>query len=125
MTVVCGKLKLLEHDHLSLEKAIKFLPAAATFYVAIWANTQLLKHANVETFIVFRSSTPLLVALADTLFYSKPWPSSFTFLSLVTILGGAVAYVASDSAFSVTAYSWAFLYLIVITFEESSTAYQF
>lgn len=73
--------------------------------------------ANVETFIVFRSCTPLLVAIADSVFVRRPWPSLETFGSLLAILGGAVAYAAVDSAFSVTAYSWAFAYLLCITFE--------
>ncbi|CAI5476658.1 unnamed protein product [Closterium sp. Yama58-4] len=117
VTLVLGRLKVLEHDSLSLEKIIKFLPAAATFYIAIWTNTQLLKHANVETFIVFRSSTPLLVAIADSVFMGRSWPSGFTFFSLLTIFGGAVGYVFFDTGFTVTAYAWAWAYLIVITFE--------
>ncbi|CAI7924612.1 unnamed protein product [Closterium sp. NIES-54] len=117
VTLVMGRSKVLEHDSLSLEKIVKFLPAAATFYVAIWTNTQLLKHANVETFIVFRSSTPLLVAIADSVFMGRSWPSGFTFLSLLTIFGGAVGYVFFDTGFTVTAYAWAWAYLIVITFE--------
>jgi len=71
----------------------------------------------VDTFIVFRSLTPLLVALADTTFRKQPCPSKLTFLSLVIILGGAVGYVATDSAFTLTAYSWAFAYLVTITTE--------
>ncbi|GJP35971.1 hypothetical protein CLOM_g5433 [Closterium sp. NIES-68] len=119
VTLGLGRLKVLEHDSLSLEKVLKFLPAAATFYIAIWTNTQLLRHANVETFIVFRSSTPLLVAIADSVFMGRSWPSGFTFLSLLTIFGGAVGYVVFDTGFTVTAYAWAWAYLIVITFEVS------
>ncbi|WJX95749.1 hypothetical protein P8452_77032 [Trifolium repens] len=65
----------------------------------------------------FRSLTPLLVALADTAFRGQPSPSNFTFLSLVVILAGAVGYVATDSGFTLTAYSWAFAYLVTITTE--------
>ncbi|KAM0821869.1 hypothetical protein ACQ4PT_071890 [Festuca glaucescens] len=80
-------------------------------------NTNLLVHANVDTFIVFRSLIPLLVAIADTFFRKQPCPSKLTFLSLVIILGGAVGYVITDSAFSLTAYSWALAYLVTITTE--------
>lgn len=114
---VFGRLGLLHHDPFSWDIAKKFLPAAAVFYLAIFTNTNLLKHANVDTFIVFRSSTPILVALADTIFRKQPWPSKYTFVALLLILGGAVGYVSSDSAFNVTAYSWALAYLITITTE--------
>lgn len=114
---VFGKLGFLHHDPFTLETAKKFLPAATVFYLAIFTNTNLLRHANVDTFIVFRSLTPLLVAVADTTFRKQPCPSKLTFLALLIILGGAVGYVATDSAFTLTAYSWAFAYLVTITTE--------
>ncbi|MBA0868447.1 hypothetical protein Goshw_013693 [Gossypium schwendimanii] len=40
----------------------------------------------------------------------KPCPSKLTFMSLLIILGGTVEYVATDSAFTLIAYSWAFGY---------------
>jgi len=64
---------------------------------------------------VFRSLTPLLVALADIAFRGQPSPSNFTFLSLVVILAGVVGYAATDSGFTLTAYSWDFAYLVTIT----------
>ncbi|XP_054790496.1 GDP-fucose transporter 1-like [Prosopis cineraria] len=114
---VLGKLGFLRHDPFTVEMAMKFLPAAGVFFLAIFTNTNVLRHANVDTFIVFRSLTPLLVAVADTTFRKQPCPSKLSFLSLVIILGGAVGHVATDSAFSVTAYSWAFAYLVTITYE--------
>lgn len=112
-----GKLGFLYHDVFTFETAKKFFPAAVVFYLAIFTNTNLLRHANVDTFIVFRSLTPLLVAIADTAFRKQPCPSKLTFLSLMIILGGAVGYVINDSAFTLTAYSWAFAYLVTITTE--------
>ncbi|WCJ29710.1 golgi nucleotide sugar transporter 4 [Euphorbia peplus] len=114
---VFGKVGLLYHDPFTYDTAKKFLPAAIVFYLAIFTNTNLLRHANVDTFIVFRSLTPLLVAIADIVFRNQPVPSKLTFCSLFVILGGAVGYVATDSAFTLTAYSWAFAYLVTITSE--------
>ena len=48
-----GKLGFLCHDPFNLETAKKFAPAAIVFYLAIFTNTNLLVHANVDTFIVF------------------------------------------------------------------------
>ncbi|KFK26247.1 hypothetical protein AALP_AA8G222200 [Arabis alpina] len=114
---ILGKLGFLHHDPFTWETAKKFLPAAIVFYLAIFTNTNLLRHANVDTFIVFRSLTPLLVAIADTVFRGEPRPSRLTFLTLLIILLGAVGYVATDSAFTLTAYSWALAYLVTITTE--------
>lgn len=112
-----GGLKALEHDALKWDMVKKFLPAAFVFYMAIFTNTTLLKYANVDTFIVFRSSTPLLVAIADYLFRKQPWPGPYTFGALFVILAGAVGYVMTDSQFTVRAYTWAFAYLFTITLE--------
>ncbi|XP_021741626.1 GDP-fucose transporter 1-like [Chenopodium quinoa] len=114
---ILGKLGFLHHDPFTVDIAKKFLPAAFVFFLAIFTNTNLLRHANVDTFIVFRSCTPLLVALADTTFRKQPLPSKLTFVSLLVILGGAVGYVATDSGFTLTAYSWAVAYLVTITTE--------
>ncbi|KAL6511265.1 GDP-fucose transporter 1 [Orobanche hederae] len=114
---ILGKFGFLHHDPLTVETTKKFLPAAFVFYLAIFTNTNLLRHANVDTFIVFRSLTPLLVEIADTAFRKQMCPSRLTFFSLVVILGGAVGYVATDNGFSLTAYSWAFAYLVTITAE--------
>lgn len=115
--VVAGRIGVISHNKFVWNTAKKFFPAALVFYLAIFANTNLLKHANVDTFIVFRSTTPLLVAIADTVFRKQPFPSKWTFASLLVIFGGAVGYVATDSQFNVTAYSWAFAYLVVICTE--------
>ncbi|GAB2210527.1 hypothetical protein Droror1_Dr00015794 [Drosera rotundifolia] len=112
-----GKLGFLSHDSWKWDTAKRFVPAALVFYLAIFTNTNLLRHANVDTFIVFRSCTPLLVAVADTLFRKQPFPSRLTFVSLVIILGGAIGYVGTDSGFTITAYSWAVAYLVTITTE--------
>lgn len=114
---ILGKFGFLHHDPFTIENAKKFLPAAFVFYLAIFTNTNLLRHANVDTFIVFRSCTPLLVAVADTAFRKQPCPSKLTYLALVVILGGAFGYVATDSGFNLTAYSWALAYLVTITTE--------
>ncbi|KAL2653194.1 hypothetical protein R1flu_021322 [Riccia fluitans] len=115
--LIAGKAGWIYHDPLAWGTVKKFFPAAVVFYLAIFTNTNLLKHANVDTFIVFRSSTPIIVAVADTFFRNQPWPSRYTFCSLVVILAGAAGYVLTDSTFTVTAYSWAAFYLVVIATE--------
>ncbi|KAH0854774.1 hypothetical protein HID58_039921 [Brassica napus] len=86
-----GKLGFLHHDAFAWDTAQEVPPRLPRLYLAIFTNTNLLRHANVDTFIVFRSLTPLLVAVADTVFRGQPRPSRLTFLSLLVILAGALA----------------------------------
>lgn len=114
---ICGLLKFVEHDKLDLLTMWRFLPAAIMFYLSLFTNSELLLHANVDTFIVFRSVVPIFVAIGETLFLHQPWPSLKTWFSLATIFGGSVLYVLTDYQFTVTAYSWALAYLVSMTID--------
>ncbi|KAK4834346.1 hypothetical protein QYF36_021115 [Acer negundo] len=114
---LCGYFKLIEHDDLDLLTMWRFLPAAIIFYLSLFTNSELLLHANVDTFIVFRSAVPIFVAIGETLFLHQPWPSIRTWLSLGTIFGGSVIYVLTDYQFTVMAYSWALAYMVSMSID--------
>ncbi|XP_028756643.1 GDP-mannose transporter GONST3-like [Neltuma alba] len=114
---ICGRFKLIEHDSLDLLTMWWFLPAAIIFYLSLFTNSELLLHANVDTFIVFRSAVPIFVAIGETLFLHQPWPSLKTWLSLGTIFVGSVIYVLTDYQFTFMAYSWALAYLVSMTID--------
>jgi hypothetical protein len=97
----------------------RFLPAALIFYLSLFTNTELLLHANIDTFIVFRSAVPIFVDIGESLYLKQPWPSAKTRCSLAIIFGGGVLYVATDYQFTVMAYSWALAYLVRDTFLSS------
>ncbi|KAF9610410.1 hypothetical protein IFM89_022321 [Coptis chinensis] len=73
--------------------------------------SELLLHANVDTFIVFRSAVLIFVAMEEALYLHQPWPSIRTCLSLSTIFAGSVLYVLTDYQFTLTAYSWALTFI--------------
>ncbi|KAH8069104.1 nucleotide-sugar transmembrane transporter [Aureococcus anophagefferens] len=79
-----------------------------------------LRHSNVETFIVFRASTPLAVALLDYVFLGRSAPSTWSLGSLLLTAASATAYVATDAQFvveGIAGYSWCLLYFALICFE--------
>lgn len=115
--LICGWFKFIEYDRLELLTMWRFLPAAIIFYLSLFTNSELLLHANVDTFIVFRSVVPIFVAVGETLFLHQPWPSLRTWVSLGTILGGSVIYVATDYQFTIMAYSWAVAYLVSMSID--------
>ncbi|KAJ0981957.1 hypothetical protein J5N97_010212 [Dioscorea zingiberensis] len=115
--LLCGSLKIVDHDPLDIKTMWKFLPAAVIFYLSLFTNSELLLHANVDTFIVFRSAVPIFVAIGETLYLKQPWPSLHTWFSLATIFGGSVLYVITDYQFTVTAYSWAAAYLVSMSID--------
>ncbi|XP_059653029.1 GDP-mannose transporter GONST3-like [Cornus florida] len=110
--LICGWLKLIERDQLDLLTMWRFLRAAVIFYLSLFTNSELLHHANVDTFIVFRSAVPIFVALGETLYLHQPWLTMRMWISLAAIFGGSVLYVITDYQFTLMAYSWALAYLI-------------
>ncbi|CAN4087938.1 unnamed protein product [Withania somnifera] len=115
--LICGWLKVIEHDKLDLVTMWRFLPAAIIFYLSLFTNSELLLHANVDTFIVFRSAVPIFVAIGETLYLHQPWPAIKTWASLGTIFAGSVLYVITDYQFTLTAYSWALAYLVSMSID--------
>ena len=115
--LICGQFKIIEHDPLDRNTMWQFLPAAVIFYLSLFTNSELLLHANVDTFIVFRSAVPIFVAIGETLYLKQPWPLMKTWLSLATIFGGSVLYVLTDYQFTFMAYSWALAYLISMSID--------
>ena len=60
----------------------------ALFYISIFTNTKVLQYANVDTFIVFRSTTPILVQPLEIIFLKRPAPPLKAVLCLVLIAVG-------------------------------------
>lgn len=119
ITVVkgCGMMGLLEVDALSLEKVRKFWGVSFLFACCLFTNVKALQYANVETLIVFRSLSPIAVALMDFIFLDMELPNRRSALALFSIVAGAVAYVAADGNFKLDSYLWVTAYFISIVAE--------
>jgi len=94
-------------------------------YVLIWStgaycNMRSLKNSNVETVIVFRALSPMIVAFLDALFLGREWPSLRSWTSLIILIGGAYGYASFDEEFQTQgyhAYFWPTIYSVIIAFE--------
>ena len=111
----CGK---IECDKLEKEKGKKFLPVALIFLATIFANMKSLQYANVETFMVFRFSTPLVVSIADYLFLGRQLPGPRSWLCLLALSIGAVGYATTDSAFEVKGYTFCAIWYVIFCLDQ-------
>ena len=73
-----GKFRVVDVDAFRWEKLKAMAPINVVFYLAIFTNGQVLTYSTVETFIAFRSLTPLLVSGVDTLVRGEAPPSRRT-----------------------------------------------
>jgi len=115
---VAGTLGYIKVDPLVTHKVVAFSFVAVAFLAAIYSNIKILQYANVETFIVFRASTPLLISVADYLFLGRELPSLKSWATLVILVAGVLFYVYTDSEFHVTGYMWVGIWYVIFTFDQ-------
>ncbi|GLC40057.1 hypothetical protein PLESTF_000932700 [Pleodorina starrii] len=115
--VIGDKAGWLVADKLEYEKVAKFIWVVVGFLGTLFANIKVLQNANVETFITFRSSTPLVLSICDYIWLGRALPNTRSWLCLVVLLLGSVAYVMVDANFQVNAYYWLFLWYAFFTFD--------
>lgn len=114
----CALCKLIECDNIVWEKTKVFGVVALVFVSGIFANMKTLQYCNVETFIVFRSSTPLVISLADWAFLGRELPTKKSWLSLLLIVAGSVSYMMNDANFQVKGYAWVAAWYVIFSFDQ-------
>jgi hypothetical protein len=126
---------VLDNDAFEWGKIRAFFPAVCGFLAALFCNAkargtqalrravgvctrlcprlpQVLEHANVETFIVVRASSPLLVAVSDWHFMGRELPDGRSSAVLFIIFFSALAYV-QKATLTVGAVAWSSAWLVV------------
>lgn len=58
------------------------------FVLGVYTNMRALENSNVETVIIFRSCTPLAVAMCDFIFLGRELPNKRSMAALLTIAAG-------------------------------------
>ena len=118
-TWTLGFFEVIQVDALEWRKVKPFLPVAAAFVSGIYCNIKTLQYANVETFIVFRASTPLLLSVCDWLFLGARAP-------VAPLVGRArrhrarrnCHYVRNDSWFDPNGYFWVGVWYAFFCFDQ-------
>jgi len=114
---LCGMFGFLDVDALSMEKVRKFWGVSFLFATCLYTNVMALKHANVETLIVFRALSPIAVSVCDFFFMDMELPNLRSWFALIAIVIGAAAYVYFDGDFKLDSYVWVIAYFVSIVSE--------
>lgn len=107
-------------DELKWEFAKPYCIYTIAFSTGVYTNMMCLNTSNVETVIVARALSPLIVSVCDFIFLGREMPSKRSTAALCAIVVGAVGYARTDEQFisqGFSAYFWPFSYLCLITFE--------
>jgi GDP-mannose transporter len=111
-------LGFIEVDPLEWAKVKVFMVVAFCFVGLVFANIKVLQYSNVDTFIVFRASTPLVISVADYMFLGRELPSLRSFLALLGLLVGTAGYVLSDKNFEVKGYMWIAVWYFIFAADQ-------
>lgn len=110
--------KIVQLDQPCLSTAISFTPVVVSFLGTLFSNAKVLQYSNVETFITFRSSTPLILCICDYLFLGRELPSPKSVVCLFGLLFSSCGYAFVDHAFDIRAYFWLAVWYVSFTAYE-------
>eukprot|EP00667_Euglena_gracilis_P013646 EG_transcript_14081 len=114
---VAGK---VEVDDFQWDKVRPYLFYLAAFSLAVVADMKVLTASNIETLLMFRASTPLVVCGVEWWWLGHHWPSWQSSVALTGTLVGTAGYVFCEGAFAMEdwpAYTWCITYLAALSFE--------
>jgi len=114
----CGMLGFIDVDELEWPKAKGFFFVSVAFLACIFANIKILQFCNVETFIVFRSSTPMVIGILDWFFLGRELPNCRSVSAMLFLIVGACLYVYLDSSFVVQGYVWVGIWYVIFSFDQ-------
>lgn len=109
---------IVKVEHLKWHIAVRFSPVVLSFLATLFSNAKVLQYSNVETFITFRSSTPLVLCVCDYLFLERELPSRRSVVCLLGLLLSSCGYALTDHGFDIRAYSWLAVWYVSFTAYE-------
>lgn len=115
---ILGSLGCLSVESLKFSKIKPFSIVSIVFLLTIFTNIKILQFCNVETFIVFRASTPLLISIGDFFCLGRELPSMQSWICLCGLLVSAYIYMSTDEGYHVEGYTWVLAWYFVFCVDQ-------
>jgi drug/metabolite transporter (DMT)-like permease len=96
---------------------IGFVPYSLSFFGLLSAGMFVMKEAPLETFIAFKSTTPIVISIVDYMFLGRKFPNTKSVFAMLGITVGAVWYVHGDILSGESAYLLCLLFIVFATAE--------
>jgi len=109
-----------EVDDFDWPRVKVFLPYTISFVLVLYSNGKAIESSNIETVIVFRAGTPLIVSALDYFLLGREIPSKQSLAALAGMAVSVVGYAYTDSEFAVngiSAYGWVTVYVLAVVYE--------
>lgn len=89
---ILGRSGVIELNELSYKTANEFKLVPLSFLLILYANMKILQHSNVETFIIIRASTTVIMSILDVEFLNRQLPSLKSWVSIIGVLACTIGY---------------------------------
>jgi GDP-mannose transporter len=109
---------MIKCDAIVSSKVQAFVPVSLIFLATIFTNMKTLQYANVETFIVFRCSTPIVISVCDHMFLGRELPDKQSVGALGGLLVGAFGYATTDSSYDVKGYMFVTIWYFIFCLDQ-------
>ena len=110
-------LGLIKLENINMHTSIGFLPFVACFFALLSSGMWVMKVAPLETFIAFKSTTPIALSFLDYLFMGRMFPSAKSIFAMLGITAGAIWYVSGDVKSEPIAYVYCAIFVFVACIE--------
>ena len=105
---------MVEVRSLQLATVVKYLPWVLAFVATMYTSMMALYAANVDTVIVFRCLSPIIISFLEWLWFDRQLPDLKSWMAMCVMLGAAICYVWLDQVFRIDgfhAYAWVTAYV--------------
>ena len=117
LLVLAHMFGMIKLENINTRTCIGFLPFVACFFALLCSGMWVMKVAPLETFIAFKSTTPIVLSLLDYLFMGRMFPSAKSIIAMVGITIGAIWYVSGDILSGEGAYLYCAIFVFVACIE--------
>lgn len=119
VVLIGNDMGVLSVDGIKKNTLKRFWLVPLTFLFSIFCNIKILEHTNVETFIVIRSSTPIVMSILDVQFLRRKLPTKRSWLSIITVFIFSICFIMSESkSFTIDSTKWLFLWYANFCFDQ-------
>lgn len=116
---ILGRTGVVELNELSYKTANKFKLVPLSFLLILYANMKILQHSNVETFIIIRASTTVIMSILDVEFLNRQLPSLKSWVSIVGVLLCTIGYgLAEHTDLTSDSLLWIVIWYSLFCFDQ-------
>ena len=108
---------LIQISNINRETFAGFIPLSVAFFGLLSAGMWVMKEAPLETFIAFKSTTPICFSIIDYLFLGRALPRAKSIMSMIGITLGAIYYVNGDVLSNAASYALCVVFIIFACLE--------